>query len=598
VCKLRGLIQLNILRLAMVNWRGFERTVLEPRGHVLLVGEPRAGRTAVLTALHRVLDPEATRVVEEFDFFATDLSQDILIEVVLGGLDADLQQRFLGELEFWDLSTRELRDELDDPAALAGTEPVLRLTYRARWDAEEGRAEQVVFWAKGSDPTANDLRRVTRVDRERLPFVSLSPGKPLALAPRGGFRSLLDAENRSGVADALDALTEGVTALSTALSSAPPVAVSLTRIFEPLANYLGIDPATAADFVRFLPDGGSLSALLRSLEPALDLDDSAGYLPLRRHGSTTTEQVATSEVLATAGLSQAVVVLDDFGDRLDTASAERLATLLRRSAGQAWVSTRRPETARSFEADELIRLVRPRVTPAASAPTPRVFHGRQPASRSERSAARQLHRQLLPAMTARAVVVVEGPHDLAALTALAERLDRDHRTLPPAAFAVRMVDAGGGGEGGIDAVPRICALARSLGFRAVAVIDYDNDLTVAADRLAKVQAEADAVVRPPHKVAIERALLTGLSDAEIVSVLTALSGSYVLKAMSPGWQALTGSALTDAAMATIKKTEGGLHPQFIEALGVGAAPRLLAQQILEAAIDLARGARPGGLVQL
>jgi putative ATP-dependent endonuclease of OLD family len=587
---------LNVTQLTMTNWRGFEHQVLQPHGHVLLAGEPRAGRSSVLTALHRVLDPEATRTVEEFDFYRGDLTRDILIDVVLGALPADLQHRFLDQLEFWNPETRQVQDDLDDPGGLVGSEPILRLTYRARWDVDGGRAEQVVFWTKNSDPTSDELRRVSRADRERLPFTSLAPGKPLTLAPRGGFRALLDAEDLPGVAAALETLAAGVTDLSADLSAAPPVPTSLARVFEPLLYYLELDADSISDLVRFLPDGGSLSALLRSLEPALDLKDGAGALPLRRHGSTAVAQVATSEVLATAGLSQAVVVLDDFGDVLDTASAERLAALLRRSAGQVWLSTRRPEAARSFDIDELVRLVRPRPASGGVTPMQRIFYGRQAVSKSERIAARELHRQLLPAMTARAVIVVEGPHDLAAFSALADRLDYEDRIVPPAAFGIRLIDAGEG-DGGIDAVPRVCALARSLGLRAVAIIDFDNDVAVANDRLTKVQAAADAVVRPPHKVGIERALLQGLPEADLVQTLQDLSNAYTLTSLPAGWQTLSGPPLLEAARIALKKTVGGLHTQFIAALPPSVEPPI-ASAALRAAIDLSRGARPEDLVQL
>jgi len=126
-----------------------------------------------------------------------------------------------------------------------------------------------------------------------------------------------------------------------------------------------------------------------------------------------------------------------------------------------------------------------------------VHYGHVPTTRAERVAARELHRQILPAMTAKALLVVEGPHDVATFASLSERREADLGVLPPEAYGIRIIDAGST-DGGIDKVARVADLARRLGFRVVVVIDYDNDDALAASRLAAAQAAADAVVRFPR----------------------------------------------------------------------------------------------------
>ena len=138
-----------------------------------------------------------------------------------------------------------------------------------------------------------------------------------------------------------------------------------------------------------------------------------------------------------------------------------------------------------------------------------------------RVAYRELHRQILPAMTARGVIVVEGPHDAAAYAAIADRLEGEAGgDLPPEAFGLRMID--GGATGGAGQVAHLAEVCRALGFRVVALVDYDRDETAAASRLADLQAAADAVVRLPRGDAIEAAILDGISDEDFV---TALIGS-------------------------------------------------------------------------
>ncbi len=581
---------MRVLRCVVEHFRGFDRVEVVPGRHVLLVGEPRAGRSDLLTALGRTLNFDASRVLEEFDFHRGDTSQDIQIEVTLGDLGSALQEQFLDQTEFWSSRWAALIEGSEDPSLLPeDAAPVVRLAYRGRWDAEEERGEQVVYWPKFSDPNADDLRRVSRRDRAALPFIALAAGRPLNLAPRGGFRALLDADRPADVSDALRRMTDGVTVLSAELSQTPVVLDGLEKVLQPVRDHLGASAPTA-DVVRFLPDGGSLSGLLRSLAAALDLDDPAPHLPLARHGSTTTAQVSAAEALAAAGVSGAVVVIDDFGDMLDTASGQRLASLLRRGCGQVWLSTRRPEVARSFDIGDLVRLIR---APAGTTPCRKAHYGKRPESRAERVAARELHRQLLPAMTARSLIVAEGKHDPAAYAALAARLDAEQGIPPPEAYGIRMIDAGD--DGGIGKVPQVAELARALGFHVVAMIDYDKGEEQAQKRLAAAQAAAHAVVRLPPGCAIERALLDAVPDADVVAALTTLNGWYQFS-LPPGWQQASGASLRRHAVEALK-SNNGLHAQFVEVLPQDGLP-VLATSALAAAVKCARGCPDNTLVQL
>jgi putative ATP-dependent endonuclease of the OLD family len=579
----------RVLRCTVANFRGFERTEIVPRGHVLLVGEPRGGRSDLLAALGKVFEVDASRV-EEFDFHNSDLSKDVQIEVIVGGLGGALEQRFLDQLEFWDGSVATLIEGVDDPGSLPdAAAPVLRLAYRARWDREEERADHAVFWAKPSDPSTDDLRRISRDDRAALPFLRLAAGRPLNLAARGLLRSSLATGDADAIADALQEMTEGMEGLTTRLARVDAIAEALETVLATLRPYADVD-TPVEEMVRFLPEDGSLSGLLRSLSPAIDLGDQVGRLPLARHGSTAGAQVMTAELIAAAAQSEAVVAIDDFGDGLDAASAQRFASLLRQKAGQVWLSTRRPEAARGFDTEELVRLTRGR---PPSSPARPVHYGKVPESRAERVAMRELHRQILPAMTARALLVGEGPHDSAAYGALADRLDAEQGVLPPEAYGIRIIDAGST-DGGIDKVAHVAELARSLGFRVVALTDYDRAEAEAASRLAAMQEAADAVVRLPKGDAIESALLKGVPEVEIVAALLDLNQSYTLP-LPTGWQSLTGADLMAPAIKALK-SNNGLHAPFVRALAGTLPP--IARQVLSVAIECARGVRADAHVQL
>ena len=232
---------MRVVRLEIRHFRGFAAARVVPGGHVLVVGEPRAGRSDLIAALTRVLDSEATRAaLEEWDFHGHDVTRPIVIEVVLADLGDALSQRFLGELEFWDPTQQVLLPGSDSVEQLAatGAVPALRLAYRGQWDAEEERGEHWVYYPKISDPEADSFHKAPRVDRAALPFLAPSPGPPLALNPQGGFRRLLEVRGPEEITQALRTMASGMDELSAKFSTAPAVVDGLEAvlIFSAFSN--------------------------------------------------------------------------------------------------------------------------------------------------------------------------------------------------------------------------------------------------------------------------------------------------------------------------------------------------------------------------
>lgn len=590
-----------IRQLRICSFRGWSRLELRPGPHALVVGVPRAGRSNLIEALRRVLDPDSTRTPPgEFDVhrLADDAAEDpndndagdvdphesadpsdeepvvhrAEVEVVLADLGGALEQHFWRWLELW--------DRIDDALVVESTaeqitedrhDLVLRLCYRLRWNPEEGTGEHWVDYPKNSDPDDESYDRARRPDRQMLPFVSLEPGHPLALRHGSAFRDLLDAEGDdlaavlSDLSDAVDGVTDG-------LSSTDVVSTVLGQVFDPVRGSLGIDADDAVgELVRFRAEGGTVAGLLRALQPALRLGTSEA-LPLRRHGSTTSAVLAVAETLVAAGHQDAVVVCDDFGDQLDAGAAEYLARQLRLSCGQLWLSTRRPEAARSFRPAEMVRLSQQQGQRQA-------HQLAEPADRHELVAMRQLHLQLLPAMSSHTVIVLEGPHDVAALTALSQR-----RVNPPAAFGARLADGGGHGT-----VGKVCQLARRMGFRVIAGLDYDSVGGGADTSFTEVQQIADEVVRLPEGFAIERALVHDVNRAVLITTLTELDEQWGLNLT--GLDDLNDDKLRKKAESTLK-SKSGLHAQYVDLLPKGHAPGV-AVDLLRTAVDLARGVRQG-----
>lgn len=557
---------------------------LKPSGNVIIIGEPRAGRTDLIAALTRVLDPRSTRMSPSLGDIHQRLETEAPgagfadpgsvpevppgadasdggartrmsieraafaeVELTLLELGGDIEQEVLGVLE-----PVTADGEVDISGQAAPTASLgLRLTYRVAYDAAADALTHVLYFPALSNPVSQQFARVPSSLRVMLPVVFLDAARPLQLRAEGLLRRLLADRDPDAVSTALRALESQVNDAAEALSRTSVVAGLLNAILgdNGPARRLGDRPLTADD-VQFLPDDGSLAGILRALQPLLSLDQ-AGHLALTSHGSTTTAAIAASEALILAkSIPGAVIVGDDFGEGLDGPSAEHLTAGMKAGADQVWLTTRRAEVARTFNVPEIIRLTRrmgERLVHVVPTPT----------DKKEVAAQRHLQAQLLPALTARTVGIVEGRHDLTTYSA-ADRL-----TVPPAlplaAHGIQLISADSGDGGGTSQIPRVAALAKALGFRVVGLIDRDPAKN-SEDVLKSIEDACDAVVRLPEGMAIERALLAG-SDPMDLRTAAAVMPSFGQQDPTVG---NADEELPEAVRRALHKN--GLHEAFLAAL--------------------------------
>lgn len=567
---------MNICYVRITHFRGFEQLELNVPHHVFVVGEPGGGRSDLVEALWRVLSPDSTRfpLSEDLDFHNRDLSKRIEVEVVLGQLGPEIEQAFLDRLEYWDSNNATLVEELnlpDEQDVVDGVslERVLRLCYRAVWEHDQQQARHWVDFPKFSDPEAEDYRRVPRDLRGELPTVLVNTvGAALSLGARGDLRQLVDTDRQSDFSTALDRMMDSIEDLAARLVQSKDLSAALARILDPLRVPLGLSTKAANEIIRFAPEGGSLAGVLRGLQATIKLRDELGFLPLGRQGSTLAGLFQTARALADPESKGAVILVDDFGEGIDFDGALHLASILRQRAGQVWLSTRVGALGQCFRPEELLRLT------VASDGSRRAHSGQAPTTKAERIAARHLHLQLLPAVSAKSVVIVEGPHDRAALTTAAMKLNAEEGIPLLAAQRITLLDAGAVDQsGGYTAIPRLAQLARRLGFHVIAVIDWDRDTASAQQSLTETLAHADVVIRWPQGHAIERAILSELDDVVIRAGLRDVGQALdVTPDFDPA--TLSGAELVTRA-AKFLKSAGGLHSSFIEALPRGVHPTLL-----------------------
>jgi putative ATP-dependent endonuclease of OLD family len=574
----RERILVRIARLHIQRFRGFEDFVLLPRAHVAVVGEPRAGRSDLIAALRRVLEPRSVLArPSEWDVYRPlpDTGSDpdgvtallTTVEVSLLELPDETEQALQDRLELLDSTSGEVVDDTTSDEAELG----VRLRYCLDFDRAEERLEHWVEYPK----TGN---RVSRAERELLAAFVLDRNPPLQLRAEGVLRRLASVPDPAALAIRLQTFAGDIATATDELAEGPEVQAALQQVTRHGARrLLELDPGTATEAIGFAAEDGSLAALLRSVQPTLELD-AAGVLPLSAHGSTTTAILAAAEASASAGSNDAVVLADDFGDQLDAASGEYLAARLRRAAGQLWLTTRQPEVPRAFAATELVRLTR-------SSGVRDSFQLSTQPNRKERLRRRHLFALLGPALAARTVVLLEGPHDLETYTAVSNRLLRQQPAKAPlAAYGMRLVPASAsGGEGGKQELPKLATLAGELGLAVRIVLDHDKPGSDAA-LLTELSALAEMVIHLPERVAVERAIVDGLTADALRPALTAVNADHGLSLVMDD----LGDADLPAQSVWALKQKGGLHAPFIEALPAGVVPPVAAavlQQLKQPAGD-------------
>jgi hypothetical protein len=554
-----GRREVYVARVQLKRFRGFAEQVILPGSHAAVVGEPRAGRSDLITGLRRTLDPRSwSRSPDLSDLHRAAGNSDdaalpeTVVEVTLLGLGPDLEQDLDDRLELISPTTGLPATEEQAADGQLG----VRVRYRVFFDEALGEYDHAWEYPASDAP-------VPRLERDLLSAVIIGPGTPLQMRPGGVFRTLVAERDAGEVSTAVSDLGADVAAATGKLAGVKAVQEVLDNVLgEGAAQLLEMPGPRPEASVGFVAEDGSIDALLRRLQPSLALD-GAGPLPLSAHGSTTKGVLAVAEAMAAANIPGSVVLADDFGDDLDAASAEFLAASLRRVSGQAWLSTRRPEVVRAFDPIEVLRLTR-------SHRGRRHHQLAQTTDRKTRLARRQLHLLLLPAMTTRSVALLEGPHDLEGYSAVAERRMRESGVLPPAAYGVRMV-AVGLSDGGKDQLPKLARLAGDLGFHVRVVLDNDkpgSDVGL----ITELSGLVEQIIRLPERTSVERALIRGVPAEAQRAALTAINDLYGLGLRVDG----VDDANLESLITKQLKQKGGLHQPFVDALPDGVVPALAA----------------------
>ncbi len=582
---------MRVLKFRIKNFRGFKDFELRPGAHALVVGPPGNGKSDLIEALSRVLEVENTRrrAADEFDFFGGNVAEPVQIEATLGDLNSGLRQHFLMQLEVWDRNAAEIADELQTAEELdeMHSEFVVRLGYDLRWSDDDGAFVESQYFPKLSDPNSDLFDIVRRGDLDAIGFSRMreSTGRVLDLGPRSGLRKLLEASGGGDFNQALKDYVKGVAAAADAFGQTTQLKAAAQRLVDSLGNPPRLDRADPDKLLQFTPEGGAQTSLLRSLAAAVEIGDGAGRLPLGRQSSTLVNLIRVGETLGSTVSGEGIIAIDDLGDGIDPGSAAHVASILRRRSSQAWITTRSSLVGEVFEPEETIRLGRD------ESGERQAFVGRAPANRRERAIFKSWRSRIMPALSYDAIVIFEGQHDLDAFNQLAAKLLVEQEQPIPASQGVALIAAGEITSGGDSWIEAIAKVTKDFGLWTVGIIDGDKGKDELAERLA---ASADAVIRLPEAVAVERALLSGLADETLRKALKAVARAAHVKEPDD-LDSLAGSPLHKAGRLFLK-TSGGLHGIFVNLLPPGQYPSI-ASTVLSKAVEAARN-KETGITQL
>lgn len=549
---------MRIARLELHRFRGFDSLELQPRRHALLVGEPRAGRSTILDALRRVLDPASTRVRPSLWDVQHPLREPeegeayplTWVEVALVDLAGDTQQELDDKLELLDPTTGA--PSMNPVTAVLGARLRYCLQYRT---ADESLEHWVEYVRTGI--------RVPRAHREMLQAIIIDRAAPLQLRVEGAFRTLAVSQDADRLIESITEFSDDIRSAAVTLAQSEAVRDALEAMSKQGASLaLHVDQQRFVDGVGFAAEDGSISGLLRAIQPTLDIDE-AGMLPLSSHGSTAQTVLAITEALAASRMDHRIVIIDDFGDSLDSASTDFMARLLSRPHNQVWLSTRRAEALGAFIPEHIIRLTRHTGSLEVHqlAPT---------ADKTERMRRRYLPQILAGAMSSRTLILVEGPHDLEGYGALDRKRMVDDAKAPLSARGAQLVAASTtGADGGKSRLPVLARLSASLGFEVRTVIDSDKP-GEDDDLVGELLDICDLVVILPARTAVERALVRGIPKETLRNVLEQLDEEHEI--------GLHLDAINDGdlekVLAKALKQKGGLHQSYVELLPRSQYPRI------------------------
>lgn len=143
----RGLRFVRLARLKIQNFRGISEALLHFPERVVVVGDNNVGKSTLFEAMDLVLGPDRLNrhpKIDEHDFRLGDYvsseaqpRKEIRVEAVVTGLNAEQQNVFGDQIEWWNELTKEFQDAPVEAIDETNVVASLRVTFLGYYDPED-----------------------------------------------------------------------------------------------------------------------------------------------------------------------------------------------------------------------------------------------------------------------------------------------------------------------------------------------------------------------------------------------------------------------------------------------------------------------------
>ena len=469
---------MKVVQLQIENFRGIQSANLKFDGHALLIGSNNVGKSTICEALDLALGPDRLNrfpPVEEYDFYngvylqaaenegENPVPVKLRVEVLLIELNAEVQKRCGGHLEFWHVAEKRLLTEGEVESATPGVSiPCLRLETVGQYDPEEDEFTAETLYTHSPSAAEGEKDAVRREIKRLFGFLylrALRTGTRALSLERG---SLLDVllrlqKVRTGLWEQAIARLK-VLDIEKDATELEPV---LTAIEDRLSSYVAATKTGRK--TKLYVSQLTREHLRKTMAFFLAMREDQDPVPFQQAGTGTlnTLVLALLSFIAELKPDSVIFAMEEPEIAVQPHTQRRIADYLLFKTKQAFVTSHSPYVIERFTPQNTFLLTRPT---AASLEAICVADA---TGLKENDYKRYARRGLSECMLGRGVIIVEGLTEFHALPVLARRMEAQDSSLNPLDLAgVTIFDAESDGP-----IPKFGKFFQALGLKTFGFYD-------------------------------------------------------------------------------------------------------------------------------
>lgn len=480
---------MRIQILDIKNFRGIASGHVIFKKHSLLVGGNNIGKSTVCEALELVLGPERLYhrpVIDEHDFYRGRYQKDdgsflkIVIRVVLTSLNLKQQLRFHQHLRLWNEDELTFVDEEVDGISHADDPNVdwaLPVVFIGRYDPEEDDFVGDTFFDHPLDDpdSLSDEEKAslgqgrsifTRAHKRDCGFIylrALRTGSRALSLQRGSLLDTILRLGEQGGANMWPAALRSLKELNPAIGEIRQLKSIRAQLQERLGRFINL--ASEGDQTSFYASDLTRDNLREVVKLFIATWPSNYPVPFSRQGTGSVNLLVFALLTMIADLKEqnsAIFVMEEPEIALPPHIQRRIVKYVLQEMGQSIVTSHSPYIIEQYEAENVVVLGRDDKSCFTGKPIDR--------SAIEQKNYRAQRRQFAEAILSRAVFVVEGATEVAAVNATSIALERFHAGYSHIDLSgVSLFNAGGDQE-----APKYGPIFKALGKPVFGIRDKPN----------------------------------------------------------------------------------------------------------------------------